>query len=508
VSGANGQFNRINTDANGNAVLTYTASNTGGELVYATAAPSGASMDSNIVLLNWVAGRHVTFLTLNLSPQAGIVNQPVTLAASLTDMSANPNAPVSGQSVIFTLGGSTCTAMTNSSGKASCALTPSQAGAGTLSASFAGTSQFVAAKESVGFNTSGPPTAAPTVMISVSPKSVAAGTSAALTWSSTNATACAAAGAWSGGEPTSGTQSVTVAANGSYTYTLTCTGSGGSASASATLTANLAAVTITAKSGGGSFGWQLSLLLGLLAALRLRRLASVRSRGVGLALVLSLSLGAIAGVGQVHADTTAAAAPADSNALLDNLYAGIRVGSMPVHLDPGKLDQGLAAMGYGGVQASTDTSAVGGTVYVGYELNPWAGVEFGYTHRNSDVATIRGAVPSSANILPLVQDTTELIRGYGNIFSLSFRGRWELAPRFTVDPRVGAFFWDTKVTADAADIRVDSTHQGGGVTAGIGAAYRLWRGLELGIGVDYFRGSPNNIATLYGGSLEWRFGGK
>ncbi|HEY6922648.1 MAG TPA: hypothetical protein VI653_04205, partial [Steroidobacteraceae bacterium] len=51
-----------------------------------------------------------------------------------------------------------------------------------------------------------------------------------------------------------------------------------------------------------------------------------------------------------------------------------------------------------------------------------------------------------------------------------------------------------------------ATHRGGGVTAGLGASYRLWRGLEVGVGVDYFHGSENNHAVMYGGSLEWRFG--
>jgi hypothetical protein len=30
--------------------------------------------------------------------------------------------------------------------------------------------------------------------------------------------------------------------------------------------------------------------------------------------------------------------------------------------------------------------------------------------------------------------------------------------------------------------------------------------LEVGAGVDYFDGSPNNISVLYAGTLEWRFG--
>ena len=114
-------------------------------------------------------------------------------------------------------------------------------------------------------------------------------------------------------------------------------------------------------------------------------------------------------------------------------------------------------------------------------------------------------MPGVNNIVPLLQDTAELIRGYGDIYSLSFRARFEPAPRVVLDPRIGGFFWDSKVTVVGAGEHVETTHEGGGLTIGVGAAYRVWRGLEIGISVDHFRGFPNNIATLYSGTLEWRF---
>ena len=84
-------------------------------------------------------------------------------------------------------------------------------------------------------------TTPPTLALSASPTTVNAGQSSTLTWSSTNATACSASGAWSGSEPTSGSIS-TGALNQSSTYSLTCTGSSGSATASATVTVNTAVV--------------------------------------------------------------------------------------------------------------------------------------------------------------------------------------------------------------------------------------------------------------------------
>ncbi|MBE0619247.1 MAG: DUF3443 domain-containing protein [Burkholderiales bacterium] len=68
------------------------------------------------------------------------------------------------------------------------------------------------------------------VSIAANPASLTVGQSTTLTWSSSNATACQASGAWSGTVALSGTQLVTPSAAGSYTYTLTCDGVAKSAS--------------------------------------------------------------------------------------------------------------------------------------------------------------------------------------------------------------------------------------------------------------------------------------
>lgn len=77
------------------------------------------------------------------------------------------------------------------------------------------------------------PSPAPTVTFSATPTSLLSGETSTLTWSSTNATSCSASGAWSGTEPTSGTQ--TLHPTTTSTYTLACTGNGGSASQSVTV---------------------------------------------------------------------------------------------------------------------------------------------------------------------------------------------------------------------------------------------------------------------------------
>ena len=72
--------------------------------------------------------------------------------------------------------------------------------------------------------------------IAVNPGTLTVGQSATLTWSSANATACTASGAWSGARPTAGAQTVAGSAAGTFTYGLACSGGGGAASGAATLT--------------------------------------------------------------------------------------------------------------------------------------------------------------------------------------------------------------------------------------------------------------------------------
>ena len=83
---------------------------------------------------------------------------------------------------------------------------------------------------------SGTPPAVPTLTLGL--PAVAVASSTTLAWSSTSATSCTAAGAWSGALATSGSETITPTAVGPQTYTLTCSNLGGpSTAASVTLTA-------------------------------------------------------------------------------------------------------------------------------------------------------------------------------------------------------------------------------------------------------------------------------
>ncbi len=80
-------------------------------------------------------------------------------------------------------------------------------------------------------------TTAPGVNFSANPTAVNAGQSSTLTWSSANATGCAASDGWAGNKATSGSES-TGALSATKNYTLACTGSGGTTQRSVTVAVN------------------------------------------------------------------------------------------------------------------------------------------------------------------------------------------------------------------------------------------------------------------------------
>ncbi len=82
-----------------------------------------------------------------------------------------------------------------------------------------------------GSSSAGPP---PTVTLTSSAPTVVTDGSTVLSWSSTNATACTASGAWSGSLSTSGSKTVVVTED--STYSMSCTGGGGQTSASVAIT--------------------------------------------------------------------------------------------------------------------------------------------------------------------------------------------------------------------------------------------------------------------------------
>ncbi|MBV9912572.1 MAG: hypothetical protein JOZ93_08335 [Sinobacteraceae bacterium] len=118
--------------------------------------------------------------------------------------------------------------------------------------------------------------------LSIGPATVMPGAQTTLTWSSVNASSCAASGGWSGTQKTSGAVAVTAPATaGKATYSLTCSNAVGT-SAAASVTLTVASSSPSSGGGGGSMpppsgggGGTISeltlLMLALLTALRVRQ---------------------------------------------------------------------------------------------------------------------------------------------------------------------------------------------------------------------------------------------
>jgi uncharacterized repeat protein (TIGR03803 family) len=332
-----------------------------------------------------------------------------------------------------------------------------------------------------------PPPAAPTLTLGLNPAGITLGGQSTLSWSSANATACTASGAWSGSQPTQGSASLAPEAVGDLHYQLSCSGAGGTVSQSATLsvTAPAGTVKVPVKAGGGAFG--LPALLGLLgmAGLRKRRLAATLLGALGLSVFGS-------------AQAQQPAAPSDDFA--DHLYAGIRGGVIHLDVDTSRFKRDLAAAGYD-VGVHESAAAAAGTVYLGYAASPHVGVEFGYTRRDHTVLTIDGA--SQAGLQGLLDTAVDKLHVYSDIYSLSIRLQQEIAPRLMLVGRGGVFYWDARTEARAGGLSAVDTHTGGGITAGAGLSYRVWSGLEIGAGVDYF---GRNTAELFAATVQWSFG--
>ncbi len=160
VSGANQRLLESNT-AGGAASFSYTGAYQGIDTIVATATLNGASINSNTAVYTWGPGTDLTFLSLNQSPTSSVVSQAVTLTSNLTDVSQKPAVALSGQQVNFSLGGSDCQGTTDTNGNATCQVTPSNTGVTTLSANFAGASQYNASSDSRTFNVLPTPTIPP-----------------------------------------------------------------------------------------------------------------------------------------------------------------------------------------------------------------------------------------------------------------------------------------------------------------------------------------------------------
>jgi len=160
VTGDNAMAKMARTDANGQAAFSYTGRLAGSDTVVASGVVNNTSLASNPVEVTWDPGQDTAFLTLNLSPKSGIPGNPITLVASLSDVSKNPPVPVVNESVTLGLGNDTCSAATDTHGNASCQVSPEIIPGNPsrpITADFAGNSNLTSAHASSGFMFTAPP---------------------------------------------------------------------------------------------------------------------------------------------------------------------------------------------------------------------------------------------------------------------------------------------------------------------------------------------------------------
>jgi len=103
----------------------------------------------------------------------------------------------------------------------------------------------------------------PTVTLTATSSAITSGQSAALQWTSTNATGCTASNGWSGAKSAAGTETLgPLTAN--TTFALSCTGAGGTGTASLTVTVSAPASPSGGGGGGGAFNLYLLATLSVL----------------------------------------------------------------------------------------------------------------------------------------------------------------------------------------------------------------------------------------------------
>lgn len=207
----------------GSAELTWTSSNatacTGSGGWSGAQAPSGSASTGALT--------KSTTYSLTCSG-AGGVTSPVYVTVNVT-----PTVTLNGSAVSVAAGG-TSVLTWNSSNATSCTASGAWNGAKPTSGSESTAALTVNATYALTCSgpggSSSPASVAinvvPTATLAASPRAVATGNAATLTWSSTNASACTASGGWSGAQSPSGTTS-TGPLSTTTSFKLTCAGPGG-----------------------------------------------------------------------------------------------------------------------------------------------------------------------------------------------------------------------------------------------------------------------------------------
>lgn len=151
VNGANSTIQMLVNGFNDSTTFSYSGTLTGVDTITATATIDGTTLTSNPVTATWTTGQHTTFIDLNNTPTSATLGVSTLISASLIDESDSPAAPIAGETLQFTVAGQSCSATTNANGVASCYVAVAATTDCTLTATFAGDTNFLATTNSQTF---------------------------------------------------------------------------------------------------------------------------------------------------------------------------------------------------------------------------------------------------------------------------------------------------------------------------------------------------------------------
>jgi len=154
VTGANRLQGLALVGLNQRALFIYAGLIQGNDTITAYATIDGTLIASNPVQFVWDPSKHATAIGLNTSVTSASLGSSVTVSATIVDQSQIPVVPINDVTIQFTMGGQTCSALSNASGFANCSLTVSALSQCTLTAAFAGDATYLASTSSVLFSVS------------------------------------------------------------------------------------------------------------------------------------------------------------------------------------------------------------------------------------------------------------------------------------------------------------------------------------------------------------------
>ena len=441
--------------------------------------------------------------TGTVGPQSAqlIVNAAATPAPTVT-LTASPTSVTLGQSSTLTwtsTNSTSCAASGAWSGSeglgGSLVVTPSAAGVQSYTLTCTGAGGSASASASLAVSTA----PAPTLTLSVSPASITVGQSVVVTWSSTNATACAASGAWSGTQATAGSVNETPSVTGTATYTLVCSGAvSPAATSSAMVIVQAPAGTptqtnLSGRAGGGSLGWSSLVGLALLVALRAR--GALRA-------LRALTVSALALLGFIVPAAAQDASP-QWQFKWDQTYIGLRVGSGDYLESSSHLDAQVAAAGFSGTDTSITHHRLAGAAYVGVPFYGPLSLELGF----ADLARYPVAIStSSSDIAALSQTIARKLWSAGQAVTLGLAAPLDVVSWFAIEPRLAVLAFRSKqeVFTPLGTFADDRT--GGGADAGLSLLVHPMRSVYVGAGVDYFDLGGHGSVLLYSAEIAYHFG--